>query len=111
MHVSKLTDYKKGWFIGAFSPTIINTEDVEVAVKIYRKGDSEAKHYHKIAREISVVISGIVSLNNDVFYPGDIIEVAPNEPVSFRALSDAKTVVVKYPGASNDKYPFIEKEK
>ncbi len=106
MHVSRLEDYTKGWFIGAFEPTIISTNDVEVAVKLYKQGDHEDAHYHKEAREISVVITGIVSFNDHVHYPGDIIEVVPNEVVAFRALTDARTVVVKYPGVNNDKYPL-----
>lgn len=43
----KLTDMTKGWFIGAFEPTLFNTTDVEVGVKKYKAGDYEEAHYHK----------------------------------------------------------------
>ena len=37
MKVVKLEDMVKGWFIGNFDPTLIKTNDVEVAVKEYKK--------------------------------------------------------------------------
>ena len=39
MKTAKLTDMIKGWFVGNFEPTLLKTNDVEVAVKEYRKGD------------------------------------------------------------------------
>ena len=35
---------------------------------------------------------------------GDIIVVEPGEATDFVAITDAQNVVVKIPGASNDKY-------
>ena len=49
MKISKLSKMKKGWFVGDFNPTLIKTQSAEVAVKHYKKGDSEECHYHKIA--------------------------------------------------------------
>ena len=48
MKVAKLDDMIKGWFVGNFEPTLLKTNDVEVAVKRYKKGDYEDRHYHKI---------------------------------------------------------------
>lgn len=104
MYRYNLKDFKKGWIVGAFDPTIINTNDVEVAIKIYNKGDSEPAHLHKIATEITVVLSGIISINGCSYYPNEIIKIMPNEIVSFESITDSKTVVVKFPGISNDKY-------
>ena len=39
MKIKYLDDMTKGWFVGNFEPTVLNTEDVEVAVKKYKKGD------------------------------------------------------------------------
>lgn len=104
MKISKLDDMVKGWFIGNFKPTLIKTNDMEVAVKSYKKGDYEDKHYHKIATEITVVVSGKVNMNGIIYNQGDIITIEPNESTDFRALEDTICTVVKYPGASNDKY-------
>lgn len=104
MEVHKLSDMVKGWFVGSFEPTVIKTSDVEVAVKSYKKGDREDSHYHKIATEITVVVSGRVIMFGQEYIAGDIIVVHPGDVTSFEALEDTVNCVVKLPGASNDKY-------
>jgi hypothetical protein len=107
MEISKLDKMTKGWFIGNFEPTLYNTNDVEVAVKNYIKGDYESSHYHEIATEFTVIIEGKVEMNGNVYESGEIIKIMPNESTDFRALTNVKTVVVKIPGALNDKYSTI----
>jgi len=104
MKIAKLEEMIKGWFVGNFEPTLYQTNDVEVAVKTYKKGDSEGWHYHKIATEITVIIEGEVEMNNKKYFAGDIIVIEPGEGTDFKALTDAKNAVVKIPGANNDKY-------
>ena len=104
MKVAKLDQMIKGWFVGNFDPTLIQTEDVEVAVKKYTAGDYEDRHYHKIATELTVIVSGKVKMNNQEFSSGDIIVINPFEDTDFEAIEDTVTTVVKFPGASNDKY-------
>jgi quercetin dioxygenase-like cupin family protein len=101
---NKLSEMTRGWFVGAFSPTVIFTRDVEVGIKYYKSGEQEQAHFHKVATEITVVLTGKVRMNDRIFVSGDIITVSPGETVSFSALEDSTTVVVKVPGASNDKY-------
>jgi len=90
--------------VGNFEPTLIKTPDVEVAVKEYRKGDKEGRHFHKMATEITVICSGRVRMNGIKYEKGDIIVIEPLEVTDFEALEDTITTVVKYPGANNDKY-------
>ena len=104
MKISKLDDMIKGWFVGNFDPTLIKTNEVEVAVKKYKAGDSEETHYHKIATEITVVVSGRIRMNGKEYVAGDIIVMEPGEATDFEALEDTSCTVVKYPGANNDKY-------
>jgi quercetin dioxygenase-like cupin family protein len=104
MKVAKLDTMVNGWFVGNFEPTLLKTTDVEVAVKSYKKGDCEEKHYHKIATEITVIVSGKVKMNNTIYEAGDIIVIEPNESTNFEALEDTVCSVVKYPGANDDKY-------
>ena len=100
----QLNKMTKGWFVGDFSPTIIKTQAVEVGVKQYHKNDYEETHHHKIATEITVIVSGKVRMNCDIYEAGDIVVIEPGEATDFEVLEDATTVVVKYPGAQNDKY-------
>lgn len=105
MKTAKLNEMTKGWFIGNFEPSLFKTNDVEVAVKTYKKGDYEAKHYHKIATEYTCIISGKVKMNGKEYTAGDIIVMHPNDATDFEALEDnTVNVVVKLPGANNDEY-------
>jgi hypothetical protein len=100
----KLAEMVKGWFVGNFSPTILKTEACEVAVKNYRAGDREDWHYHKIATEVTVILSGVVEMNGERHGTGEIIQIDPLEGTDFYAVTDTTTVVVKIPGATHDKY-------
>ena len=101
---AKLVDMSKGWFIGNFNPTLYKTEDVEVAVKHYKAGESEKYHFHKIATEFTVVVSGEIKMDGKIYKSGDIVIVPSEVSTDFHALTDVITTVVKIPGASNDKF-------
>jgi len=104
MNHAKLDDMVKGWFIGSFSPTVLDTKACEVAVKNYKIGEHEAKHFHKIATEVTLVMSGRVWMMGREWNAGEIVVIQPGESTDFEALTDATTVVIKVPGATNDKY-------
>jgi hypothetical protein len=104
MELSKLSNMTKGWFVGDFLPTVVATQAVEVGVKKYVAGQREERHYHKIATEITLILSGHVRMNNQEFSDGDIVTIFPMESTDFEVLKDTVTVVVKLPGESNDKY-------
>jgi len=104
MKLFKLNDMTKGWFIGKFTPSIIETELVEVAVKRYSAGDYESFHHHKIASEITFVTHGIVKMCGVQYGVGDIVLVEPGETIDFFAVTDAILTVVKFPGAKDDKF-------
>jgi hypothetical protein len=104
MEKYRLKEMSKGWIVGNFLPSILKTEAVEVAVKEYPASFTEEWHYHKIATEITVIVSGEVEMNGQRFEKGDIIVVAPGEGTDFKALTETVTTVVKIPGASDDKY-------
>lgn len=108
MKIEKLSNMTKGWFIGNFDPSLHKTNDCEIGVKSYNAGDYEKKHYHRIATEYTVVIKGKVRMFDQEFSEGDIIVVEPGEATDFTALTDAMNVVVKIPGANNDKYEVEE---
>lgn len=93
-----------GWFIGDFEPSVVRTQDFEVGVKTYAQGDRDPAHYHKIAREITLVISGKVRMLDKEWDAGSIIDIAPGVVNAFEALSDATLAVVKIPSAKDDKY-------
>jgi hypothetical protein len=104
MQCAKLNEMVRGWFVGAFSPAAYSTSDVEVGFKSYVKGAKEARHFHKIATEITLICKGLVRMNGQEFRDGDIIVLMPMESCDFEVIEDTDTVVVKIPGAQDDKY-------
>lgn len=104
MKINNLDKMIRGWFIGNFEPTMKKTINCEVAIKKYKAGSYEEKHFHKIATEITVITKGKVKMFDQVFDEGTIIEVEPEDITDFTALTDVETVVVKIPGVNNDKY-------
>lgn len=104
MEFGKLENFVRGWFVGGFDPALYKTTDVEVAVQEFKKGDIEAVHCHKIATEITVIVSGRARMCGRVLEKGDIVKITPGEYTGFEALEDTVTAVVKLPGALNDKY-------
>jgi hypothetical protein len=110
MRFVHLKDMTKGWFVGSFTPTAVTTDACEVAVKYYLAGDTESAHFHKVATEITLVLSGRVRIAGRELCDGDIIVLEPGEVSDFEALTDAVNVVVKVPGALYDKYSVAKLE-
>lgn len=104
MKTFRLENMTKGWFVGKFEPTALSTDGFEVAVKHYKAGESEEKHMHKLATEITVVVSGRVRMCDLEWDAGSIILLEPGEITDFMAITDAVNVVVKTPSVINDKY-------
>jgi quercetin dioxygenase-like cupin family protein len=104
MKLHNLKDMLKGWLVGNFEPSLYKTDDVEVAVKNYKAGDKEEKHYHKIATEITIISDGKVRMNGTIYGTGDIITIEPGEATDFEVLEDTITTVVKLPCVKDDKF-------
>lgn len=104
MEIFHLDKMVKGWFVGDFAPSALQTSAVEVAVKRYKSGEHESMHLHKVATEITLVLEGTVEMCGRRLRHGDIIKLMPGEATDFTAITDATTVVVKLPSAKGDKY-------
>jgi len=107
MRHARLETMVKGWFVGDFSPTALQTDVCEVAVKHYKAGDHEALHHHKRGTELTLIVSGRVRMMGEEWGPGDILVLEPGEATAFEALTDAINVVVKTPSVAGDKYEGV----
>lgn len=95
---------KGGWFIGDFEPTAFRTNKFEVALVKHTQGQKWETHYHKVATEINLLISGKIQINDEVFVSGDIFVISPNEVAAPQFLEDSEVIVIKTPSDVNDKY-------
>lgn len=109
MKIHKDSDFKNGWFIGNFEPTLLPTKDFEVSSRHYKKGDREARHLHKIATEYTVIGSGVFKMNGKVLREGDIVVIEPGESTDFECIESGTNFVVKTPSVIGDKY-LVENE-
>lgn len=106
---TKLENMIKGWFVGSFKPSAFHTDACEVAVKKYKVGDCESAHYHKVATEVTLILDGTVRMVKKEWTSGDIVVLSPGEITEFEALTNCSTIVIKIPGALNDKY-IVDKD-
>jgi len=106
MKIHKLSQMTRGWFVGDFAPSAHVTKAAEVAVKTYAAGEAEEAHVHRVAVEVTLILSGEATLNGHHLTAGDIATLEPGEPGQFTALTQTTTVVVKTPSAVGDKFPL-----
>ncbi len=100
----QLKDMKGGWFIGNFDPSILKTENFDVASVKHTKDQFWEKHYHKNAIEITFIIKGKIKINDTIFNEGDIFLIEPMEIADPTFLEDSEIIVIKTPSDVNDKY-------
>ena len=99
--IHKLADFKGGWFIGDFEPSLLKTQELEVSVKHHPKGEIWDTHFHKIATEYNYLISGSMKVNDIMINAGEIFIIPPYYVVSPEFLEDCEIVCIKVPGAKN----------
>ncbi len=105
MKKENLSNFKGGWVVGDFSPSLFKNKDCEIAIKYYQDGDLEKKHVHKLCTEITIVVAGRISMNNTIVEQGEMLILEPNEACEFKCLSNNTiTVVIKNPSIPSDKY-------
>jgi hypothetical protein len=104
MKIYNFKDMIGGWFIGDFEPSVLKTKDFEVCYKFHSKGEVWPKHYHKIATEINLLVSGKMKIRNQIIEPDTIFVFDPEEVADPEFLEDCFLVIVKTPSAVGDKY-------
>jgi quercetin dioxygenase-like cupin family protein len=104
MKITKINDMVRGWFIGDFEPSVLRTKDFEVGILSHKKDEVWPKHYHSIATEYNVLISGKMHICGETIGAGTIFVIEPNEVADPIFLEDCTVVTVKTPSVIGDKY-------
>lgn len=104
MTITNIKDYHRGWFIGNFEPSVIKTDQFEVAVLTHKKDEVWPQHYHKIATEYNVLLEGKMKICGKEINAGDIFVLNPFEVANPIFIEDCKVLCVKIPSIIGDKY-------
>jgi quercetin dioxygenase-like cupin family protein len=107
MQIYNLSSFVRGWVIGNFQPSLLQTELFEVGILKHAKGEKWAAHYHKIATEYNVLISGKMTIQNKSLVEGDVFVITPNEVANPEFLTDCVICVIKVPSKIEDKYEVL----
>lgn len=100
---SHIDNFKKGWFIGNFEPSLLKS-NFEVGFHQHHAGEFHQDHFHKLSTEINVVVEGQIKINGQTFGPGDIFVLEPYEVSQAEFLTDVKLIVVRDISDPTDKY-------
>jgi mannose-6-phosphate isomerase-like protein (cupin superfamily) len=104
MKIAYISEMWRGWFIGNFEPSVLQTNDFEVAILTHKKDEKWSKHYHAIATEYNVLISGTMTIQNELIQPGTIFILYPHEIADPIFHEDCVIVCIKTPSVPGDKY-------
>ena len=104
MIVKKLDEFFRGWFIGDFEPSVLKTREFEVGVLTHKKGEQWPKHYHKVATEVTLLLSGSMTICGQLIEAGTIFTIEPNEIADPVFHEDCTVLVIKTPSVIGDKY-------
>ena len=93
----------RGWFIGDFDNAVFRTKDFEVTYQKNSRSQT-ASHIHKLAYEITLVISGRQICNGQMFTAGDICILEPGDISQIEYLEETEVVTIKTPSVPSDKH-------
>ncbi len=103
MRKFNLDDFKAGWVVRNFDPTVHQTKDFEFGVKYFKAGDLEARHYQIVARELSIVVVGECRIGPISLESGEGLLIEAGEEADFEAFTDCAIAVIKWPSLPSDK--------
>ena len=104
MQLHKLSEFKGGWFIGSFSPTVFSTHEFEVCYKYHKQGEAWPKHFHKAGTEFNLLVRGRMKMQDQIIEAGTIFIMFPYEIADPEFLEDCEVLIVKVPSVPGDKF-------
>lgn len=109
------TDFQdsRGYFLGRFMKERgfpdLKTDSLELAYMILPEVDYSLPHYHKIASEVTICLTGrlnlIVEGQETTLVPGEFLLVPPGTVLQNPTNEPGTTIfVLKWPSVADDKY-------
>lgn len=104
MDVYNIKDFKNGWFIGNFEPSIFKNPFFEIAHHFHPAGFKGEPHTHYVATEVTYIVKGKLTASGKNLSTGDMFIYYPNEVADVVFHENTDLVVIKWPSVPNDKY-------
>ena len=103
METYNIKDFKDGWFIGDFTPSVFKNCFFEIAHHKHPKDYIGQLHTHKHATELTYIIKGTLVASDKYLCAGDMFVYKPDEIAMVKFLEDTELIVLKWPSLPNDK--------
>ena len=104
MKFGKFSEYRGGWIVGDFEPSLFKTDANDIGVLYCKKGDKGDGHLHKKHVEYNVILNGSVLIEDKILDTGDIFIYEPTDKSYVEFLKDTILLVIKNPATKGDKY-------
>ena len=106
MKLLELKNFKGGWLVGDFEPSLFKRDNVEVGIHKLQKGSISDGHYHLRSNEYNLILKGKVKniISNEVYEEGDIFIYEPHDKSKIEFLEDTKLLVIRDSSDPTDKY-------
>jgi quercetin dioxygenase-like cupin family protein len=104
MEIHKIDNFKGGWFVGDFEPSVYKNKNFEAGYKIHQKGEEWPAHYHKDSLEINYLIRGKMVIQGTEINSGDIFIIHPGEIADPVFLEECEVFIIKTPSLPGDKF-------
>ena len=103
MRKSRIENFERGWIIGNFEPSLLKTEQFEVALLRESKNTAPAAHFQRVATEYNILVEGRMIICGEEVVAGDVFVIEPFEIAAPEILEDCLIVCVKTPSIPEDK--------
>jgi len=104
MKFSNINDFKNGWFLGDFEPSILHSSEIEIGHLSLKKGHKADGHFHKSHIEINYIVCGKALIGDRILNVGDFFIFEPFDKSFVEYLEDSEIIVIKNPAVKNDKF-------
>ncbi len=86
----------KGYFVGAFEPSVLHIDGIEIAVQIFHKGYFDLMKKSPYAKTCIYILEGKLQIGCELYVNGDILLYDKGELKSFCALEDSKVILINH---------------
>lgn len=105
MKQSNINNFRGGWFVGDFEPSIFKNPFFEVAHHSHKKNDATFPHYHQVTNELNYIVRGEMMVDKKHLKAGDMWIYEPWDISDVQFLEDTDLMIIRWPSIPSDKYP------